>query len=133
MRQICLRTTGLSCALFLLSGCGGEDYGTPVTVTGIIKLDSKPLADANVTFNAPEGLPADLRTRMGKTDSQGKYELQEVYPAEYQVMVQKFNYNVDEARADAGVSAKDPLAEYGPDSKLKIKVSPEETNYDLNL
>lgn len=133
LRYLLIRTAGLCCALLLLSGCGGEDYGTPVTVTGTIKVDSKPLADANVTFNAAEGLPADLRTRMAKTDAEGKYKLEDVYPAEYQVMVQKIAYNIEEAPADAGVAAKDPLAAYGPESKLKAKVSPDETNFDFNL
>ena len=138
MRHAFARSTILGLGFLLTTtmvGCGGgEDYGSPVTVTGTVTLDSKPLADANVTFHSyEEGLPAEYRSKMTKTNAEGKYEMQEVYPAEYKVMVQKFNYDAEEASADGGVAADDPLAEYGPNSKLTATVSADKTTHDLTL
>jgi hypothetical protein len=62
-----------------VSGCntGGPAFKlTPVT--GTVKLNGAPLADAAVTFlynGPPESLPADFTGSVGKTDANGKYEL----------------------------------------------------------
>ena len=60
--------------------------------------------DVDIVFNATEGLPADLRSQTTKTNAQGQYELTEIYPAEYIVMVQRYDYVVEDAPADGGVS-----------------------------
>ena len=134
MRGI-VRSVLLLFSVAVLSGCGGggEDYGTPVTVTGNLKMDGQPLADAQVTFTAMEGLPGELRSRMATTDAQGNYKLDEVYPAEYRVMVQKFAYDPAQAPADGGVAQKDPLALYGAESSLRAQVSDEKTEFPFEL
>ncbi|MCA9023501.1 MAG: hypothetical protein KDA74_25305 [Planctomycetaceae bacterium] len=67
--------TLLSLSLVLLSACGGGSDTPPLgTVTGVVTLDDKPLADAEVTFQPEKGRPS-----LGKTDSEGNYTL--VYTA----------------------------------------------------
>lgn len=66
-----LNITLLSFSLVLLSGCGGGSDTPPLgTVSGVVTLDEKPLADAEVTFQPETGRPS-----LGKTDSQGNYTL----------------------------------------------------------
>ena len=133
LRYAVVKVAGLCSLVLFVLGCGGEDYGDPVTVTGTVTLDSQPLADAEIVFNAIEGLPADLRARRGKTDAAGKYELTDVYPAEYKVMIQKYDYAIEEAPADAGVPAKNPLSAYGSESTLRATVSAEKVQWDYDL
>ncbi|MEQ8633710.1 hypothetical protein [Gimesia maris] len=65
----------LSLSLLFLSACGGGSDTPPLgTVTGVVTLDDKPLADAEVTFQPEKGRPS-----LGKTDSEGNYTL--VYTA----------------------------------------------------
>jgi hypothetical protein len=64
-----------------------------VQVTGTVKLDDKPLNDAEVTFT-PTGSTKGFGA-MGKTDASGKYNLKTphghdgVLPGEYKVSVSK--------------------------------------------
>lgn len=126
-----------SLALFVLisvAGCG-EKHGSPVKITGKVTLAGQPLADANVTFHATDKLPAELRSRMGKTNAEGVYTLSDVYPGEYTVMVQKFAATAaDPGAAPAMVAMNDPLKKYGAESQLKKSVGddkPKEINLDL--
>lgn len=53
-----------------LAGCG-EDVGVElVPITGVVKLDSQPLANARVVFSPKNGRPS-----AGTTDAEGRYEL----------------------------------------------------------
>lgn len=53
-----------------LAGCG-EDVGVElVPITGVVTLDSKPLANARVIFAPTNGRPS-----AGTTDAEGRYEL----------------------------------------------------------
>jgi hypothetical protein len=53
-----------------LVGCG-EDVGVElVPITGVVKLDSQPLANARVVFSPKNGRPS-----AGTTDAEGRYEL----------------------------------------------------------
>lgn len=56
-------------AVTLLAGCG-SDLPELGTVTGIVTLDDKPLADATVVFE-----PENDRFSQGFTDAEGRYEL----------------------------------------------------------
>lgn len=66
--------TGVSLlAVTALIGCGGgNDFPDPVPVSGSIKLNNEPVADAKVTFVAKgkEG-----RSASGTTDAEGKFTL----------------------------------------------------------
>jgi len=69
----CIWLLSLFC-LGLLSGCGDTGEGL-VPVRGTVTLDGIPLSDAEIIFR-----PANGRPSLGKTDSQGKYQLR--YSAE---------------------------------------------------
>lgn len=75
LRRILCAIIGLA----LAAGCskGNKERQFDLTpVSGVIMLDGKPLADAEVGFYylgaPPEGFPGST----GRTDAQGKYELQ---------------------------------------------------------
>ncbi len=54
-----------------LWGCGGGSDSPPLgTVSGVVTLDDKPLANAEVTFQPDKG-----RASVGQTDSDGNYTL----------------------------------------------------------
>ena len=61
--------------------------------------------------------------------------MEQVYPAEYRVTVEKFpDAGADPAEAPANaVKKSDPLAKYGENSELSAKVSPEKTTFDFPL
>lgn len=124
-------------ALFVLisvAGCGDKN-GTPVAITGKVTLAGQPLADANITFHATDKLPAEIRSRMGKTNAEGVYTLADVYPGEYTVMVQKFKATAaDPGMAPATVAMDDPLKKYGAESPLRKSIGddkPKEINLEL--
>jgi len=62
----------LACLLLLAAAgcCGNKDIPPLGTVTGLVTLDGKPLADANVAFAPELG-----RTSIARTDAAGRYEL----------------------------------------------------------
>lgn len=62
-----LAATGV---LTALAGCSGDDGVELVPVTGVVKLDSQPLANARVVFMPKSGRPS-----AGMTDAEGRYEL----------------------------------------------------------
>lgn len=57
--------------LTILSGCGGGDKPKVVPVSGVVKHNGNPLADANVAFY-PEKGPVGT----AKTDAKGAFQLQ---------------------------------------------------------
>jgi hypothetical protein len=65
--------TATACLMFLMAGCGkgtSPDRPDLANVTGIVTLDGQPLSEAVVTFQ-----PADRHPSIGRTDSEGRYEL----------------------------------------------------------
>ena len=129
-----LLAAGLFFMSLIGSGCGGgPNLGKAVDVTGKITLNGAPVADAQVTFHAMEGLPAEYRTRKGKTDSEGVYEVSDVYEAEYNVMVEKFDSGeVDPSKALATFEPS-PLSKFESDTPLRAKVKQETTEFDFKL
>jgi hypothetical protein len=125
MWRISARAAAGMLLLSSLWGCG-EDFGTPVTITGKITQQGQPVADAQVTFHAVSGLPAAHRTRITRTDSTGAYTLKEVYPAEYQVMVEKPMETPADPGAAPAVPPENPLSKYGPESPLRAQVGPDQ-------
>jgi hypothetical protein len=79
----------LICYLLMIAGCKSE---SSVSVEGVVKLDSKPLADATVTFSpARADGPGPF---VGTTDSDGHFSLHPAAkeqsgaaPGEYVVMI----------------------------------------------
>lgn len=59
--------------LFIATGCGdggGSDQPDLGTVTGVVTMDGKPLANVTVVFTPTAGRPSNA-----KTDAAGNYEL----------------------------------------------------------
>jgi len=126
-----MRIAGLLLVILTTVGCGGDaDLGKPVPISGTVILDGQPLADATVIFSALDGLPPEYRSHTAKTDTSGKFKLSEVYPAEYQVTVDKPAENAEEHAANPGIPA---LAKYGADSPLRAKVDGSQTEFTFEL
>jgi len=69
--SVILKLSIIGLLVSLISGCGGGSDTPPLgTVSGVVTLDEKPLANAQVTFQ-----PAGGRASVGETDSEGKYTL----------------------------------------------------------
>jgi len=113
------------------SGCISQpDLGEPVTISGAVTLDGKPLSDATLIFNALEGLPAEHRSHTVTTDAEGLYTIEGVYPAEY--MVQAIQENKG-APPDAAVPGVPALAKYGSESPLRAKVTETQHTFNFDL
>lgn len=56
--------------LAILTGCGGPEHPDVGEVSGTVMLDDKPLAEAKIMFQPPNG-----RASTGTTDTNGKYSL----------------------------------------------------------
>lgn len=64
-----VRLCTLALALTFLVGCGGGDGPKTVDVSGVVKMDGQPLADAEVNFLS------EKHAGYGKTDASGKFTL----------------------------------------------------------
>ncbi len=111
-------------------GCGNE-FGTPVVVTGKVTVAGKSAEKARIIFHASNNkLPAEFRTATAELKPDGTFTLEKVYLAEYTVMFESM------AVMDATKSAEptpSPLTAYGADSKLRAKVTAEKTKFDFDL
>jgi hypothetical protein len=117
-------------------GCGSkEDLPKPVAVTGKVTSDKKPMSGVTVGFTAiSKGLPARYRYVQSTTDAEGNYSMATVYPAEYQVTLNKAGAAAPEADPQkVAVNPADPeLAKFGIDSPLRANVSSTATKFDFD-
>lgn len=67
---MCAFRISAAIAMGCLLGCGGSDHPDVGKVSGTVTLDQKPLAEATVMFQPPNG-----RASLATTDSNGKYSL----------------------------------------------------------
>jgi hypothetical protein len=75
MRNI-FSSVAVSAALLLAAGCGGNPVKVKLApVSGTIKYQGQPVADANVIF-----IPADGPRASGTTDAEGKFKLMTLAP-----------------------------------------------------
>lgn len=124
-------------SLIIFSGCGSDptaELGKPVTVTGAITLDGKPSANVEVIFKrTTAGAPAENRQFAGTTDSDGKYSLDNVYPATYSVMInEKKESGAGEGEGAAALDT-GPYKKYGEKSELTAEVSDAKKTFDFEL
>ena len=117
------------------AGCGGPDYGTPVSVSGKVTLDGEPLGELTVIFHNTSGLPAEFRTQRSTTDGQGVYNLPKVYPGEYRILFEKVAAAPeDPGMAPAEVSATDAsLLKYTGANAPTASVSATNTEVNFEL
>lgn len=71
----------LSSALLLIAGCGGGGKGgySTAAVSGVVKMDGKPLANARVVFQPDVddgGANLNAPAAMGTTNASGEYTLE---------------------------------------------------------
>jgi len=136
--QVSLSGLGLLCVLAFLAmlstGCGsGSDLPPLGKVTGVVMLDGKPLADADVTFQ-PE---AEGRASVGTTDSQGRYELVYLNDVEgaitgpNRVLITTFRDAPDDGSTPE-VPEKLP-ARYHSESTVKVDVVEGSNTFDFDL
>lgn len=117
----------LACGLI---GCG-ENYGTPVTVTGKVTVAGKPVEKARIIFRANDKkLPGELATVVSELKPDGTYSVEKVYPAEYTVMLE--TTEVMDATKGAEPPP-NPLSAYGPTSALRAKVAADKKQFDFEL
>lgn len=107
----------------IISGCGGNDFATPVPVSGKIIYNGNPVEDARVTFHwTGEGAG---RSASGKTNAQGEFSLTTfstgdgAIPGEYTVTVAKAQATA--ASADMDIDAE--AGTYGADYAAAMAAS----------
>ncbi|NQV24077.1 MAG: carboxypeptidase regulatory-like domain-containing protein [Rhodopirellula sp.] len=135
LAKICRNLAAVGVFL-LVTGCGGSSHGTPVSVSGKVTLDGKPLSGLTVIFHCTSGLPAELRSQRAKTDDQGAYSLPEIYPGEYTILFEQAGEAVpeDPGMAPADLSATDSsLAKYKGDNAPSASVSDTNTEFNFAL
>lgn len=127
--------------LALLTGCGGsappaKNLPATVPVTGIVKMDGKPLSHTSVTF-VPTGNTKGVEC-VGAADEEGKFSLTQLRgstgcpPGEYRVILNRYvkpggqpvALNTGEAPADAGAIESLPPKYSGMESQLVVTVPP---------
>lgn len=127
----------LAAALFIPLALGCQKSSGNVNVSGIVKKDGAPLANAHVLFHF-QG--ADGKTDLdkeagGETDAEGRYSLKRIgsdvngaAPGKYRVEIHAI-----ERSGTAGIRELLP-PKYNRESKLEFTVSPggsKEANFDL--
>lgn len=114
--------------LFILSSCGGGQNGPTLgSVTGVVQMDGKPLANARVVFT-----PIDEgRGSTGVTNDSGKYSLEFTHDqrgalvGEHTVQIFSDQYS--------GEGPSDPVIspEFNADSTLKANVKSGRNSFDF--
>ncbi len=123
-----------------LTGCGGaavESNPLPATVpvTGVLRLDGKPLSLATVLF-VPSGATKGVEC-VGFTDDEGKFSLEQIRggkgapPGEYRVAVSRYLKNgepvklgPDEFPANVGAVESMPLKYSSPTESILVVTVP---------
>ncbi len=115
--------------LCVCAGCGGSKGPELLGVTGTIKFNGKPLANAEVTFQPEKGAPS-----FAKTDAEGRYELQfsrsrnGALPGTHEVSI------ITAVEDDDGNVAKELLpAKYNINTELTATVSDDSEPIDFEL
>ncbi|MDA1162955.1 MAG: hypothetical protein O3B13_07625 [Planctomycetota bacterium] len=116
-------------------GCGGSPHGSPVSVSGKVTLDGKPLTELTVIFHCNSGLPAEFRTQRSKTDDQGVYSLPTIYPGEYTILFEQAGELPDDpGMAPAELPVTDTsLSKYKGDNAPSASVSGTNTEFNFLL
>lgn len=129
-RQAKLLVITLVCLLAGAAGCGGNALGL-VEVNGTVTLDGTPLSDADVIFQ-----PVDGRPSIGRTDSDGYYELnymddkQGALPGTHQVRITTY-IERDLDHSDPAIQEGRPerlSAIYNRQTTLSADLKPDQSN-----
>ena len=133
MATVCFGIVSM-CGLLVCSGCGGPNYGSPVKVSGTVTVDDKPLADASVTYHSTEGREPEFSTFTATSGGDGKYEIAEVYPGAYEIIVAEGGGESGEGMEDPGMASATAGQELQPAAgELKTQVGEADHTYDVKL
>ena len=126
MRFSCRPATLFGVASLFLLGCSsGPSLPTPSSISGTIKQKGKPYPNVVVGFTAiSAGLPASARYVNAKTGADGTYNVEQIYPAEYQVTLTEEVPPPKEGEMVPANAGNPALAKFGPTSTLGVKVEP---------
>ena len=120
----------IALAVLVSAGCGGPSYGTPVSVSGVVTVDDKPLANASVTYNCTEAREPEYKSFMATAEADGKYTLDNVYPGPYEIFVSE----PVAADADPGMASAMAGQDLQPAAgELKTVVGTEAHTFDIKL
>lgn len=116
-----MRLAGLV-LLGLLVGCGGRSDMAPVS--GVVTVDGKPVAAAQVLFTSPNRRPA-----VGETDAEGRYVLS-THEQGDGAAIGSYNVTVTarptiqlSAAGSVGPTTRRPVVQHGPKSPVPLKYS----------
>lgn len=143
------RTYAASCSVAVLLlpfvaglGCGSSDYQI-VPVSGTITLDGKPLEGALINTQ-PMGIDNNPNPGPGsfaKTDAEGKFQLELVYPATpgavvgtHRVRISKLTVKYVAGKEDAPIAIRNPLPRKASDGSIQLTVPSdgvEDAHFDL--
>jgi hypothetical protein len=116
-------------------GCSsGPNLGDPVKVSGKITRKGKPMANVTVGYiTTSEGVPGPYRYAASKTDAEGAYSIDKVYPGEYHVSVVP-EPPAPDASGKVEATPGDPaLAKYGINSPLKADVASGSQEFSFDI
>jgi hypothetical protein len=114
---------------FLLSSCGSAKGPQLGTVTGVVSMDGKPLANARVVFT-----PIDEgRGSVGVTNESGRYSLEFAYNQKGAAVGEHTVQIFSESYSGEGPS--DPVIspEFNSASTLKAHVKPGRNSFDFSV
>lgn len=116
-------------------GCSsGPNLGDPVKVSGKITRKGKPMANVTVGYtNTGEGVPGPYRYVETKTDAEGAYQIEKVYPGEYHVSVTPEAPPPDPSGMVQATPGDPALAKYGINSPLKADVVSGEQEFSFDI
>ncbi len=122
-------------AAALCMGCGSDDTPDLGPVTGTVKLDGKPLANAQVEFQPQNGRPS-----VAKTNEDGEYEL--IYNTRTGAKGTKIGINLvtistsdsmdGKATAEQVPAKYNVKAEENPEMTVDVKPDGNEFHFDLD-
>jgi hypothetical protein len=112
--------------LLLIVGCGGN---RPVPVSGQVKLNGKPLANASVAFVPEKEIKGAGAGSEGKTDADGNFTLHMAqkdangaFPGKYKVVISLHEGAGEQSNANPKTPRELVPAEYNAHSKLTFDV-----------
>lgn len=119
----------------VVAGCSsGPNLGDPAKVSGKISRKGKPLANVTVGFiTTSEGVPGPYRYASTKTDGDGAYLIEKVYPGEYTVSIVPDSPAPDASGKVEAVPGDPALAKYGTNSPLKAEVFGAEVEFSHDI
>jgi hypothetical protein len=132
-----LRSTLFGALTLVAVGCGGGSGPELAEVTGVVKIDGKPLPNALIRFQ-PKGGEGTYSTAV--TNDHGEYELRfsrseyGALPGDHAVSISTANAEAEDAAGNAVPVGEVVPARYNAETELirRVAVEDNEINFDLS-